>query len=89
MDALGPLTREPWAAGVHLAENPNRGKRHAARASLGATVALDADGRGRTFVLTQAQEDRTREYAPLTVETPARDSRGRKQPRMRPSSYTI
>lgn len=90
MSALGPLTREPITRdGVWLAENPNRAKHGAARASLGATIALDADGRGRVFTLTAEQEARTREYAPLTVTTPARDSRGRRQPRMRPSSYTI
>lgn len=72
-----PLARPAIAAGIVLDENPNRVKRGAARLAY-------MEG----FV-TELARDTSRAYSPLTVTTPARDSRGRRNPRMAPSSYTI
>ena len=71
------LPRPPIAVGLYLAENPNEVKRGAAR--------LDFMG-GIVAELEQAQAVA---YTPLTVTTPARDARGRRNPRMTPSSYTV
>lgn len=65
------------AAGINLADNPNRGKRHCP--NLATMQGFIAD-------LETAQ---SRAYSPLTVVTPALDSRGRRNPRMAPSSYRI
>lgn len=74
----GTPFRAPFAAGVALATNPNRGARHAARLGIDTdlTVSIAAGSKGQRI-----------EYAPLTVVTPLPDSLGRKS-RSR-SSYTI
>lgn len=73
---LGRLARDPFAFGsLHLAENPNAGKRHSAKLT-------DA-------FLVELAECESRAYSPLTVKTPLRDSRGRRNPRMGHSSYTV
>lgn len=69
--------RNAVAAGISLSENPNRGKRNAASLAY-----------MQGFVAELARAE-SRAYSPLTVVTPARDSRGRRNTRMTPSSYTI
>lgn len=71
------LARPAVAVGVQLDENPNAGKRGAAR--------LDYMG---GFVAELAREEE-RAYRPLTVSTPLRDSLGRRNPRMGRTSYTV
>lgn len=60
----------------HLRENPNNGHRRAARLDTSAAESARIDAARR-------------DYRPLMVSTPVRDSRGRRNPRMRPTSYTV
>lgn len=59
--------RDPFAAGISLATNPNRGKRSATAATA------------REHALTTAEADRLkasrRDYRPLTVRTPIKRAR--------------
>lgn len=65
------------AVGLPLDENPNRGKRGAARLDfMGQTIA-------------QLEREESEAYAPLTVATPVRDSLGRRNPRMGYTVYTV
>lgn len=80
---LGQLRAEDrtFAAGLNLAENPNRGKRHAARMT-------DA-------FLVELARDTARAYSPLTVATLSRKRNGARYPERRtdtgaahPASYS-
>lgn len=71
----GSPFRAPIALGIALATNPNRGAKSAAR--------LDVTGEREARTIHEAHRD----YRPLTVTTPLRDSLGRRS-RSR-SSYTV
>lgn len=72
-----PLARPAIAVGIALDENPNRVKLGAARLAF-------MEG-----FISELADAESKAYAPLTVTTPARDSLGRRNPRMAPSSYTV
>lgn len=73
------LARNPHAAGIYLAENPN-GARPAARL-VGPHDPTHVDGR--------YHDPREAQYAPLTVQTPALNERGNPDKRFTPSQYTV
>ncbi len=77
----------PFAAGVFLAENPNRGKRHVGRLAFDGITARDGYripgqiGTGRPLaegIVRQLEAAQSTARAPLTVKTPLRDSLGRR-----------
>lgn len=80
--------RAPFAAGISLTENPNRGKRHTGRLP-GMTSTdmrtLTDKARGETVALPSYVPA----AGPLTVSQPALDIRGRRNPRGQRSSYTV
>jgi hypothetical protein len=71
------LAHDPVAVGLYLADNPNRVKRGAARLAF-------MEG-----FIAELERAQSTAYSPLTVSTPVRDSRGRRNPRMGATSYTV
>lgn len=74
---------------AHRIDALDRKRRHTARlldSSDTASVALTLGVEPMTWLA--ASGSATRDGA-LTVSTPARDSRGRRNPRMRPTTYTV
>ncbi len=81
---IGQLAALAYAAGIALAENPNRAKHHTARLGL-------AGWDDETFRPDSAElkiRACERDYRPLTVRTPTRDKIGRRNPRSL-THYTI